>query len=147
MLKEVPCLASNRATKYSMTILSAQCTLKQWVSGLLPWMTPYNNISYHEEPQSTNMFTGQEKLISGSAILLLLNYCQNNLSVKKFIYIHTRVHLPCNKRSWSIFPAFRVIFGIFHGISNSKFLCIFSTICCGTLVLKHCFEVSVSRQR
>jgi hypothetical protein len=55
-----------------MTILSAQCTLKQWVSGFLPWMTPYSNLSRPEEPLSTNMFTGQEKLISGSAIIIII---------------------------------------------------------------------------
>ena len=74
-----------------MTILNAQCSLKRWVSGLLPWMTPYSSLSYTEEPKSTKVFTEQEKLIAGSDIQFMLNYLKIYICEEIYMYIYTHV--------------------------------------------------------
>jgi hypothetical protein len=79
-------VASNRAGQYSRTILNAQCSLRQWVSGFLLWMTLYNNLSYPEETLPTKLDSGER--YSVTAKLLPKNIYED-------IYIYIYIYMVC----------------------------------------------------
>jgi hypothetical protein len=53
---------------------------------LFPRRNPWDAFSYPEEPRPMKTFTGQKKLIAGSANRLLLDYCQENFMWRSAIF-------------------------------------------------------------
>jgi hypothetical protein len=141
-----------------MKISEFALTLTLWFNSGRSWSRTVSQPFFHGRTPKINFiilsmkkFTYQKKLIVGSTIQLLLNYCHGNIFVKS-CYIQKSPY-NVRKNNCCIFPVFWRIYGIFSGTSKFKMflssprllvepLLIFhgALVFHGTLVGKHWFR-------